>query len=315
MALERCLVTGGAGFIGSHIAQTLLERGVRVCVLDNLSGGRRENLELLERAGAEILVGDVRQPDDVRRAMRNVDLVFHHAAIASVQFSIDDPAAALETNLVGTQNVLLAARGGSVRRIIYASSAAVYGDSLALPKLEDMQPEPLSPYALHKLAGEGLCHLFTRLYGLETVALRYFNVFGPRQDPNSDYAAVIPRFVRALVDGARPSVYGDGTQTRDFVYIADVVEANLLAAEAPRVAGSVINVGRGERVSLLALLATTGELLGVSVAPRFEAPRPGDIHDSVADISRARRLLSYVPRVDFREGLARTVAYFRQAAE
>jgi UDP-glucose 4-epimerase len=314
MPFSRCLVTGGAGFIGSHVAEALLARGAHVRVLDNLSGGRREYLELLASVGAEAIVGDVRQPDDLRRAVRDVEVVFHHAAIASPQRSIDDPAATLETNLTGTQNVLLAARDAGARRVVYASSAAVYGDSPEFPKREDMAPQPLSPYGLHKLAGEGLCGLFTRLYGLETVALRYFNVFGPRQDPASDYAAVIPRFVQAAVAGLRPTVYGDGTQTRDFIYIADVVQANLLAAEAPEAAGRVVNIGRGERTSLLELLATLGTLLGADLAPDWLPPRPGDIHDSVADITLARRVLGFEPRTGFSEGLARTAACFRPSA-
>jgi nucleoside-diphosphate-sugar epimerase len=308
------LVTGGAGFIGSHLAEALLERGAHVRVLDNLSSGRREHLDILERAGAEIIIGDVRRPDDLRRAVRDVEVVFHYAAIASVQCSIVDPVTTLETNLTGTQNVLLAAREAGGRRVVYASSSAVYGDSPVLPKREDMAPQPLSPYALHKFASEGLCGLFTRLYGLETVALRYFNVFGPRQDPASDYAAVIPRFVHAAVTGLRPTVYGDGTQTRDFVYIDDVVQANLLAAEAPEATGKVVNIGRGERTSLLELLAMLGTLLGATLIPQFAAARPGDIHESVADITLARRVLGFEPRTGFGEGLARTAAYFRPTA-
>ncbi len=302
----RYVVTGGAGFIGSHIAQTLLQRGASVRILDNLSSGRESNLAVLE-GQAEIVRGDVRDLEAVRAAVAGAEVVFHEAAIASVPQSIADPLGSLETNITGTQHILLAARNAGVRRVVYASSSAIYGDAPILPKEERMAPSPMSPYALHKLTGEYLCSLFTRLYGLETVALRYFNVFGPRQDPASEYAAVIPRFLSALRDGQRPVVFGDGEQTRDFVYIGNVVQANLLAAEAPEAVGQAINIGCGERISLNALLRIAGELLGVAVHAEYRPPRAGDVRDSLADIQLARRLLGYTPTVSFRDGLARTL--------
>jgi nucleoside-diphosphate-sugar epimerase len=306
MASARYLVTGGAGFIGSHIAQTLLGRGESVRVLDNRSTGRDENLAAL--AGrAEIIEGDVRDLATVRAAVAGVEVVFHEAAIASVPWSVADPLMTLEVNVTGTQHVLLAARDARVRRVVCASSSAVYGDAPELPKREDMPPCLLSPYALHKLTSESLCALFTRLYGLETVALRYFNVYGPRQDPASEYAAVIPRFLETLLQGGRPTVFGDGEQTRDFTYIADVVEANLLAATAPAAVSAAVNIGRGERISLNSILRTMCELLGVAVAPEYGPPRAGDVRDSQADISLARRLLGYDPVVPLAEGLARTL--------
>jgi nucleoside-diphosphate-sugar epimerase len=301
------LVTGGAGFIGSHLAQRLLQQGQTVRVFDNLSTGRESNLAVLE-GRAEVLRGDVRDLAAVRVAVAGVEVVFHEAAVASVPKSVADPLGSLEVNVTGTQHVLLAARDAGVRRVVYASSSAVYGDTPSLPSEEGQPPNPLSPYALHKLTGEYLCRLFTRLYGLETVALRYFNVFGPRQDPASEYAAVIPRFLTALAQGQRPTVFGDGEQTRDFVSIEDVVRANLLAAESARAVGEAINIGSGERVSLNQLLRIAGELLGVTVEAEYAEPRAGDIRDSLAAIERARNLLGYAPEIGLREGLARTLA-------
>lgn len=306
----RYLVTGGAGFIGSHIAQTLLDQGQAVRVFDNLSTGREGNLAVL--AGrAEVIDGDLRDLAAVRAAVEGVEVVFHEAAIASVPSSVADPLGSLEVNVTGTQHVLLAARDAGARRVVFASSSAIYGDTPCLPSEESQRPDPLSPYALHKLTGEYLCRLFTRLYGLETVALRYFNVFGPRQDPASEYAAVIPRFLTALAEGRRPTVFGDGEQTRDFIYIENVVRANLLAAEAPNAVGEVINIGSGERMSLKEFLGIAGELLGVTVQAEYGEPRAGDVRDSCASIERARSLLGYAPAVSFREGLARTLAALR----
>lgn len=310
MATVRYLVTGGAGFIGSHIVQALLDRGGSVAILDSLATGRQSNLAAL-KGHAQFIKGDLRDPDAVRAAMQGVEVVFHQAALASVPRSIADPIASLETNINGTQNVLLAARDAGVQRVVYASSSSVYGNTPTLPKHEAMPTSPMSPYAVHKLTGELLCRVFTHIYGLETVALRYFNVFGPRQDPASQYAAVIPRFLTALIEGRRPVVFGDGEQTRDFTYIANVVQANLLAATAPEAVGHAMNIGCGERVSLNTVLRSAGELLGVAVEAEYRDPRPGDVRDSLADIGLAQRLLGYKPAIGFFEGLERTLNALR----
>lgn len=317
MTAPRYLVTGGAGFIGSHIAATLLQRGDRVRVFDNLSTGREANIAALQTFGnqVEIVRGDLRDLAAVRAAVAGVEVIFHQAALASVPRSLADPVASLETNVNGTQHILLAARDAGVRRVVMASSSAVYGNAPEQPKREDMTPEPLSPYAVHKLASEQLAGIFTKIFGLETVALRYFNVFGPRQDPTSEYAAVIPLFLTALLEGRRPVVFGDGEQTRDFVYIENIAQANLLAAEAPMAYGQVMNIGGGKRVSLNQLLAIAGGMLGIEVHADYREPRPGDVRDSMADISRARQLIGYEPRIDFREGLARTLEDYRRRIE
>jgi UDP-glucose 4-epimerase len=304
------LVTGGAGFIGSHIAAALLERGEQVRVFDNMLAGRTINLAALE-GRAEFFEGDLRDRAALDAAMKGVEVVFHQGAIASVPRSIADPAGSLEINVTGTQNVLLAARDNGVRRVVYASSSAVYGDAPTLPKREDLPTNTLSPYAVQKLSGELLCEVFTRMYGLETVALRYFNVFGPRQDPASEYAAVIPRFLTMLLEGKQPVVFGDGEQTRDFVYIANVVQANLKAAVAPAAVGRAMNIGCGEQVSLNDVLRLAGELLGVNVTAEYRPARPGDVRDSVADISLARELLGYQPEISFQQGLAYTLDAIR----
>lgn len=313
MSTIRYLVTGGAGFIGSHIAETLLKQGESVRVFDNLATGRSSNLEPLQGLAGhfEFVQGDLRDSNAVRAAVEGVEVVFHQGALASVPRSIAEPVISLETNIIGTQNVLLAARDAGVRRVVYASSSSVYGDTPVLPKHEEMPTAPMSPYAVQKLTGELLCGVFTRIYGLETVALRYFNVFGPRQDPTSEYAAVIPRFLTALLEKRHPIVFGDGEQTRDFTYIENVVQANLLAAKSPAAVGAAMNIGCGERISLNAVLQTAGELLGMHVHAEYRDPRPGDVRDSLADISRARRLLDYRPKVTFREGLAGTLSSLR----
>ncbi|HEY7348005.1 MAG TPA: SDR family oxidoreductase [Ktedonobacterales bacterium] len=300
------LVTGGAGFIGSHLAQALVKQGKAVRIFDDFSTGKEGNITPLERQ-AEIVQGDLRDFAAVRAAVEGVEVVFHQAALASVPRSIADPRTTLEVNVTGTQHVLLAARDARVRRVVYASSSSVYGNTPTLPKRETMPPSPMSPYALHKLTGEHLCRLFTQVYGLETVALRYFNVFGPRQDPTSQYAAVIPRFLQALLAGQTPIVFGDGEQTRDFTYIANVVEANLLAAEATEAAGQAINIGCGEQISLNKLLRLAGALLGQTVEAEYQEARAGDVHDSLADIQLAQHLLGYEPTVRFADGLARTL--------
>jgi nucleoside-diphosphate-sugar epimerase len=306
------LVTGGAGFIGSHIVEELIRRGERVRVLDNFSTGRRENLApVLEHV--DVIEGDLCDLATVRRAVEGVDCVLHQAALASVQRSVDDPLAAHTANATGTLHLLMAARDAGVKRVVYASSSSVYGDSPVLPKQEDHLPRPKSPYAVSKLAGEYYCQTFAGLYELETVSLRYFNVFGPRQDPTSQYAAVIPLFITAMLRGAAPTVYGDGGQSRDFTYVSNVVRANLLAATAPGVAGRVFNVACGQRCTLLDLIAALDEALGTHVAPVHAAPRPGDVRHSLADVTAAQEALGYRTEVDLHEGLRRTVAWYRQS--
>lgn len=308
--MTRYLITGGAGFIGSHIANALTMRGNEVRIFDNLSTGKLANLDRVQQH-VEFVRGDLRDAEAVRSVMRGVDVVFHEAAQVSVPRSVDDPQESLDINVGGMHNVLLAARDAGVRRVVFASSCAVYGESPELPKREDMLPSPLSPYAAHKLTGEQLCAVFSHLYQLEAVALRYFNVFGPGQDPMSAYAAAIPRFLSALMSGQRPIVYGDGEQTRDFVYIDNIVRANLLAASASEAPGQVFNIGCGEMISLNALLRHAGDVLGVPVEPDYKEPRAGDIRASVADISRARLVLGYEPSVGFAQGLVHTVEALR----
>lgn len=313
MATNNYLVTGGAGFIGSHIAETLLKQGATVRVLDNFVTGRQSNIEALQgHAGKlEIIQGDICDQEIVAKAVQGVEVVFHQAAVASVPRSIAEPAASLEANVNGMQNVLIAARDAQVRRVVFASSSAIYGDGPELPKHEGLAPAPLSPYAVHKLTGELLCKVFTQMYGLETVCLRYFNVFGPRQDPNSEYAAVIPRFLTMVSENKRPVVFGDGEQTRDFVYIENVVRANLLAATAPQAVGEAINIGSGTRTSLNDVLRQAGKLLGRTVEPEYRPARPGDVRESVANINKAQQLLDYTPLVDLQQGLERTLASLR----
>lgn len=309
------LVTGGGGFIGSHIAETLLRQGYSVRVFDNLATGRTSNLDALEgHAGqVEIIHGDLRNIESVKNAITDVEVVFHQGALASVPRSISDPTSSLETNINGTQHVLLAARDAGVRRVVYASSSSVYGNTPSLPKHEAMPTAPMSPYAVQKLTGELLCGVFTRIYGLETVALRYFNVFGPRQDPTSEYAAVIPRFLTAVLQQQRPIVFGDGEQTRDFTYIENVVQANLLAATSTKAVGEAMNIGCGTRISLNGVLQIASDLLHRKLDIDYRAPRPGDVRDSLADISKAHQLLDYTPTVSFEEGLSRTLAALRSS--
>ncbi len=313
MSSARYLVTGGAGFIGSHIAATLLKQGENVRVFDNYATGRQSNLEAFKGlpGQVEVISGDLRDMEAITQAVQGVEVVFHQGALASVPRSVADPVKSLEVNVNGTNNVLVAARDAKVRRVVFACSSSVYGNTPTLPKHEGMPTAPMSPYAVHKLTGELLCGVFTRIYGLETVALRYFNVFGPRQDPKSEYAAVIPRFLTALLRGERPVVFGDGEQTRDFTYIDNVVQANLLAATAPAAIGEAMNVGCGERISLNEVLRIAGELLGVEVNTEYRESRAGDVRDSLADISKARRLLNYEPTIKFREGLALTLEALR----
>ena len=310
MAAEH-LVTGGAGFIGSNLVRVLAGRGERVRVFDNLSTGRMENLAGLE-GGMEFVRGDLRDAAAVREAVRGVRHVFHLGAIASVQASVDDPAATHEVNATGTLNVLLAARDAGVERVVFSSSSAVYGDGPDMPKREEMRPEPRSGYAVSKLAGEHYARVFHDLHGLKTYSLRYFNVFGPRQNPASDYAAVIPLFLRAYAEGRQPVIHGDGLQTRDFTYVDDVISANLCCLAAPEdAAGGVYNIAYGDRVSIQELARQLARLCGRPFAPVHAAPRPGDIRESQADASRARRELGWTPAHTFERGLAATCEWFR----
>ena len=306
------LVTGGAGFIGSHTAEELVRRGEKVRVLDDFSTGKQENLSPFQ-SFIELVEGDIRELETCRRALRGVDFVFHLAALTSVPGSISDPLLNHEINVNGTANLLLASSEAKVKRLVFASSAAVYGDSRALPLREGAEGAPLSPYALSKLVGEKYCQLFYQLYGLETVCLRYFNVFGPRQDPFSAYASVIPLFINTILSEERPQIFGDGEQSRDFVFVADAVEANLGAIEAPDEAlGGVFNIGSGERTTINSLVSEICELTGVSVRPIYADPRPGDITHSFADIGNARRVLGFEPLVGFRQGLKKTAGWYME---
>ena len=307
--MPRFLVTGGAGFIGSHIVDTLIGRGERVRIADDFSTGRRENLP----AGGDVdlVAGDLADPAIARQAVDGCEIVIHQAAIPSVPRSIDDPVGSHRANVDAALQVLTAARDAGVRRVVFAGSSSVYGNAPVLPKREDMAPTPLSPYALQKLVAEQYCQMFTRLYGLETVTTRYFNVFGPRQQPGSPYSGVISLFIEAMTTGASPAIHGDGQQTRDFTFVGDVVEGVLLACEAPGAAGQVINLAAGGRVSLLDLVDTLNRILGRSIVPTFGPPREGDVRDSQADVTKMRQLLGFEPRISLEDGLRRTVAWFR----
>ena len=305
------LITGGAGFIGSNLVRHLLAQGEQVRILDNFSTGRRENVAELAR-DIECVEGDLRNDADVQRAMVGVRYVLHLGALGSVSRSVQDPMTTHEVNSTGTLRALIAARDAGVERFVFSSSSSVYGNTPVLPKQEDMTPTPLSPYALSKLTGEHYVRLFYSLYGLATFSLRYFNVFGPRQNPKSQYAAVIPLFVDALQAGQAPVIYGDGEQTRDFTYVDDVIAANLACCSAPaEAAGGVFNVAWGNRVSVNELARRIGGLLGRDIPPVYQAPRAGDVRDSQADATRAHRLLGWQPRVPFDDGLRRTVEWFR----
>ena len=303
------LITGGAGFIGSNLVEELLGRGERVRVLDNFSTGFRKNIEQWQ-SSIEIVEGDIREYDVVLKAMQGVDCVLHQAALPSVPRSIQDPIASNASNVTGTLNVLQAVREAGVKRAVFASSSSVYGDTPVLPKQEDMPANPLSPYAVSKLAGESYFSVFGRVYGIQTVALRYFNVFGPRQNPDSQYSAVIPKFIKAMLAGKRPVIYGDGTQSRDFTFVANVVEANIRAATRDIPPGSVMNCACHGQVTLNELVARLNAILGTSIEPEYAEPRPGDIKHSFADIERMKRLLDFTPAVGFEEGLKKTCEYY-----
>jgi len=303
------LVTGGAGFIGSHLVEELVRRGERVRVVDNFATGKRQNLAHVP--SAEIVEGDLADLDVARRAVAGMDYVLHQAAIPSVPRSVEDPITSNRANIDASLNVLVAARDARVKRLVYAGSSSAYGDTPTLPKIETMPTAPLSPYALQKLVAEQYCRMFTTLYGLETVTIRYFNVFGPRQDPSSPYSGVISLFISALCERRQPTIFGDGEHTRDFTYVANVVDGVLRACTAEGASGEVINVATGARISLNSLFNNIRDLVGAQVSPKYAPPRAGDVKDSQADISKARRILGYQPIVTFEEGLARTVAWYR----
>ena len=303
------LVTGGAGFIGSHLAEELVRRGHRVRVVDSLITGKRRNLAHIP--GVEFLEGDLAEPGVAERAVRGVDYVLHQAAIPSVPRSVRDPVTSHRANVDASLNLLVAARDGGVKRLVYAGSSSAYGNTPTLPKREDMPPNPLSPYALQKLVAEQYCQMFTALYGFETVTIRYFNVFGPRQDPGSPYSGVISLFAAALLEGRQPIIYGDGEQTRDFTYVANVVDGVLRAVEAPGAAGEVINVATGGRISLNELLLTMNRIVGSHLQAVYRESRAGDVHNSQADISKAKKLLGYVPIVPLDDGLKHTLDWCR----
>lgn len=306
------LVTGGAGFIGSNIVSELLKQGQQVVVLDNFATGKRENiLPLMKDKNLTMIEGDLRSFHIVRSAVKGVDYILHQGALPSVPRSINDPITSNDVNILGMLNILEAAKEFGVKRVVVASSSSIYGNSESLPKVETMPINPMSPYALTKYAQERYCQIFSQIYGLETVALRYFNVFGPRQDPTSQYSAVIPKFIRLIMADKEPVIYGDGSQSRDFTFVENNVWANIQACTAPKAAGEVINIACGERYTLIELVQMINEILGKNIEPKFETDRAGDVKHSLAGIEKAKELLSYEVRVDFKEGLRRTVDFFR----
>lgn len=309
--MKRVLVTGGAGFIGSHLVEGLLARGYAVRVLDNYATGRRENLARII-THIEMIEGDVRNLTTVRSAAHNVDVVFHEAALPSVERSVRNPLESNEVNIAGTLNVLLASRDAGVRRVVYAASSAAYGNQPALPKVETMTPDPLSPYAVGKLTGEQYMKVFTQLYGLSTISLRYFNVFGPRQDPTTQYAGVIAKFMDCALDGRAFPVFGDGEQSRDFTYVENAVEANLLAAEVDFQGSPLVNIAYGERTTLNQIIDMLNELTGQNLPAEYGPERSGDVRHSHASLERAKRVLGYHPKVDVLEGLRRTLEWYRE---
>lgn len=305
------LVTGGAGFIGSHIAEELVKRGYSVRIVDNFLTGKRENLVSFQDK-VELIDGDVRDLSICREAVKGVDFVLHQAALPSVPRSIEDPFLTNEINVNGTLNILIASRKAKVKKFVFASSSSVYGDDSHLPKKEGIEGTPLSPYALSKLMGEKYCQIFSTLYGLSTICLRYFNIFGPRQDPFSQYAAVIPNFINHILKRKRCTIFGDGEQSRDFTYVSNVVEANLIASEAQETSGEVFNLGCGSRTTVRFLAEKINEIANSNISPFYGKPRPGDIKHSYADISKARKLLKYQPVVSFEEGLERTIQWYKE---
>jgi len=310
--MAKYLVTGGAGFIGSNIVETLVAGGEEVVVIDDLSTGKIENIEPWINS-IKFIEGDIRDREKVREAMSGVDYVLHQAALASVPRSIENPVLVNEVNVSGTITLLEEARKAGIKRFVYAASSSAYGDTEVLPKTEDMPAAPLSPYAVSKLTGEYYCSVYNHVYGLSTVSLRYFNVFGPRQDPNSQYAAVIPIFISSLLRGERPTIFGDGEQSRDFTFVTNVVNANILASRCEEAAGQVLNVACGERYTLNELFSLLRQMINVEIDPVYADPRPGDVKHSQADISRAKELLKYEPEISFKEGLEKTVEWYRKS--
>jgi len=307
----RCLVTGGAGFIGSHLVEGLLERGHSVRVVDNFLTGKRENLARVV-SKIELVEGDIRDFSLCQKIAREIDWVFHQAALPSVPRSVEDPGLSNEINVTGTLNLLIAAREAAVKKFIFASSSSVYGDDQNLPKREDILGQPLSPYAITKRVGEMYCLVFNQLYGLSTICLRYFNIFGPRQDPHSQYAAVIPNFIQRMIESRPPVIFGDGFQSRDFTYVANVVEANIRAAEVTEVEKRIFNIACGQRITVMELVEWINRILGKDIKPVFDPPRPGDIKHSYADISLAQKYLDYQPKVNFEAGLRATIKWYQQ---
>jgi len=309
--MAKYLVTGGAGFIGSHISKELVKRDHEVRIIDNFLTGKKENIaSLLDKI--ELIEGDIKDIETCRRALEGVDFVLHQAALPSVPRSIKDPLATNENNIRGTLNVLLASREAKVKKVVFASSSSVYGDDTHLPKIEGREGSPLSPYALSKQVGENYCRIFSRIYGLSTVFLRYFNIFGPRQDPFSQYAAVIPNFITRMLKGEKPIIFGDGEQSRDFTYVSNVVEANILASKAQDVSGEAFNIAYGERTTVNSLAKTINEVLKKNINPVHDEPRPGDVKNSFAEISKARKMLKYEPLVSFNEGLKKTIDWYQE---
>jgi nucleoside-diphosphate-sugar epimerase len=307
------LVTGGCGFIGSHLVEALVKQGEQVRVFDNCLTGKQGNIKNVADK-IEFFSADLRDLDAVHEAVKGVDYVFHEGALPSVARSVKDPIASNAVNINGTLNLLVASRDAGVKRVVYAASSSVYGNTNTLPRSEDLCPQPASPYAITKYVGECYCQVFTEIYGLETVALRYFNIFGPRQDPNSPYSAVIPLFISAYLNGEAPKIEGDGEQSRDFTYIANAVHANLLACHTEGVAGEMFNVGCGQQITINQLASVIGKLMDIDTKPVHVDPRPGDVRHSLADISKAKRLLGYEPLVDLEEGLRKTIDWFKYHA-
>lgn len=307
--MERYLVTGGAGFIGSNITRRLVNDGASVRVLDNLLTGKRSNMADFEDK-IEFIEADMGDPAAAKKAMKDIDVVLHQGALPSVPRSVDDPAATHRHCVDATFTLLLAARDAKVKRFVYAASSSAYGDTPVLPKTEDMVTTPLSPYAVGKLVGEYYCSVFTKVFGLETISLRYFNVFGPYQDPKSQYAAAIPAFVTSILKETPPTIYGDGEQTRDFTYIDNVIHANLLAAKAPQTNGEVVNIACGERISINAIIDLINNIVGKNVKANHVESRPGDVRDSLADISRAKKVIGYEPVISFKDGLAKAIDWY-----
>ncbi len=311
--MARYLVTGGAGFIGSNIVDELVRRREEVTVLDDFSSGKKKNLENAS-GKIELIEGDIRDPAALKKALKGCDYVLHQAALRSVPKSMEYPQLYDEVNVKGTLNVLVASAENKVKRVVFASSSSIYGDTIKLPQSEDQIPQPISPYAATKLSGEHYCRVFAKSYGLETVALRYFNVFGPRQSLESEYAVVIPKFAVCILKGQQPPVDGDGKQSRDFTYVDNVVEANLSAAVREGVSGEVFNVACGKGYNLLDLVRILNEIIGKDIKPRFGPQRPGDVKHTLADITKMRKLLKFDPKVDFESGLRKTVEYFRSVS-